>query len=88
MELHGTLAKGRMAYHKAMVSDVLGDIGRLTGFQAVAFPEIAGLRFTGELPTDKGGEQAVRVLAARLGLSLRHAGPHWVLVAAQEPAGP
>lgn len=80
-ELQGRLVAGRLVYAGAPVADVLEDVRRLTGFAVVAFPDVGGRRFSGELPADAGGKAAIAALAGRLGLRLRQAGPHWALVA-------
>ena len=79
--LQGRLVAGRLVYAGAPVSDVLEDVRRLTGFAVVAFPDVGARRFSGELPADAGGKAAITALAGRMGLELRHGGPHWALVA-------
>lgn len=48
-------------------------------------PEVGGRRFSGALPRDPDGSRMAALLAAKLGLDLRLAGPHWMLT--DDPAG-
>jgi len=78
-QLHGQQSDGAVTYDNIPVADVLDDVARLTGFRAVAFPGVAGRRFTGSLALDPDGSRMAASLAGKLGLDLRLAGPHWAL---------
>lgn len=78
--ISGALAGGVLRFEDAPLSAVLDDVAAITRFRAVAFPDVAARRFTGELDLRRGGRAAVEGLAAITGLELRQAGPHWALV--------
>lgn len=77
--LHGQEQDGNITYDHAPVADVLDDVDHLTGFHAVAFPQVSQRLFTGTLALDPDGSRMATALAGRLGLEVRLAGPHWAL---------
>lgn len=78
--LHGEMHGDTVTYTDATLADVLDDIGRETGFRAVALPDIATRRFSGSLQIGEDGQRAAAELARKSGFVLRMAGPHWVIV--------
>lgn len=78
--LHGTIDHDTVVYSATPVKDVLEDVSILSGVRAVASSDVADTRFSGTLPINPaaGPEMASR-LAADLHVSLRKAGPHYLL---------
>lgn len=82
--LHGDRMGNLITYRNTTVADVLHDVGQITGFTVAAFPSTGLQRFSGTLVINPDGRRMAEGFAGRLGLSLRRAGPHWVLDLRQE----